>query len=178
MARQSTPLLMLLLLALLLASVDCSEKDPVIPPETRIVTVPINAFRFHPHRTEGDCEFNAHGPDVTLRAKLTARLDSLLVGVYMKARETVADWSTAEDSVSYHVYTAPSGWRISRIDVTPNPCQKQYRDTNHAYHIDACGWVTFASVGDTDGPDICNTTADDTHVDVTFQPVNVVIVRD
>lgn len=177
MTRLSRRMLYIALLACVTLSIHCDEKTSVEPVDSRIVTVPINDIRFFPARTIGDCEFNGHGPVVTVRAKLTSRSDSLLVGIYMRAAETQADWSTAEDSSSYHVYTAPPGWDISRIEVTPNPCQKTYTDTDGLYHVDACGWVTFSSMGDTGGNDICGVTLDDTHVNVSFQTINVVLVR-
>lgn len=169
-------------------SADCGSRSTIktdlitVNAPKQIVAVTPNAIgRLYPRHINGDREFNAHGPDVTLSATLQTSADGtkLEVVIYMYARETMQDWSTAEGTWTFTAYTAPTGWKISDIPVASNPCVVTYTDTSHDIKYDGCDWVTFRSVGDTDGLDIGGTGGDnDTNVSVTFSPFSIEIEED
>jgi PKD repeat protein len=148
----------------------------------QIVSVTPNATgRLYPTHTGGDREFDGHGPNVTLRATLQTSADAtkLEVVIYMHARETTPDWSEAEDTWTFTVYTAPSGWKVSDIPVADNPFVVTYTDTNHDIKNHEGTWVILRSVGDTDGNDIGGTGGDnDTNVSATFKTFSIEIEED
>ena len=154
--------------ALLIFSSSCSE-DPVSTvkpsPVVKTNTVIVGEIGpFWPTLIGGDCEFDGHGPLVTLKARLYVEANVLLCYVYMYARETESNWSTAEGSWDELLYIAPSGWRITYTGVHPDSCQTQYIDSKNNYDYTGCPGFAFRSIGDTVGEDICNTTLDNTHV--------------
>jgi hypothetical protein len=135
----------------------------------------------YPTHINGDREFDGNGPNITLRATLRTSADGtkLEIVIYMYARETTPDWSTAEGTWTFTVYTAPTGWKVSDIPFTPNPFEVQYEDTNFDPAFHPCGWMTFRSIGDTSGNDIGATGGDnDTNVSATFNSFSIEITED
>lgn len=63
----------------------------------------------------GDAEFDGNGPKVTVNAGLITSDTRIMLVVNMTAKETKADWTTAEGSVSKVLYVAPPGRRIKSI---------------------------------------------------------------
>lgn len=92
---------------------------------------------FTPRHTEGDREFNGHGPAVKVSVFLTKSPNQVVFNVYMKARETRSDWTTAEGYKSMTIYTAPPGRRIKRV------IGKQRWDNVVSYVDDDHDWDTF-----------------------------------
>lgn len=130
---------------------------------------------FWPTHTQGDCDFDGHGPDVWMDAVLwmTSDRTRLVVNTHMKARETTSDWSTAEGNWQLVVWTAPSN---AIIEATPAVTELHvyYRGTDHAYHTTVANDLGFFYwLGDTDGNDICNTTLDDTNMHFFLKPFQV-----
>jgi hypothetical protein len=72
--------------------------------------------QFLPPLVSGDREFSDHGPAITVAAKLerwtTGSVDTLRVVASMRAEETQSNWTKAEGSASFLLYTAPAGCRI------------------------------------------------------------------
>jgi PKD repeat protein len=166
-------------------SADCGSRSATktdlitVNAPKRIISVTPNATGYlYPTHINGDREFMGHGPDVTLRATLQTSADGtkLEVVIYMYARETTPDWSTAEGTWTFTAYTAPTGWKVSDIPVASNPCVVTYTDAGSDIKFNGCDWVTFRSVGDTSGNDIGGTGGDnDTNVSVTFSPFSIEI---
>ena len=75
-------------------------------PEGQFVDVlPSSTPKFVPPWTDGDADFNGNGPRVDLSAELSVRNgNEIWVDVYMKARETRNDWTTAEGKRSFRVH--------------------------------------------------------------------------
>jgi hypothetical protein len=127
---------------------------------------PGSAINLFPVLTNGDREFDGHGPDIWISARLVVSADKKYLDmiVEMTARETVADWSTAYKSWRWRAYTAPTGWVIE----SPNTfsASSYYRDVNKNWDYPPISGslIKFLSVlGDTSGPDI-GVTADDCHI--------------
>jgi len=113
--------------------------------------------RFIPPLVRGDREFNGHGPDVTVNARLLAFSQSIDVSLFMNAVETRSDWTTASGSRSYRIYTAPPGMCIQSVNIGTFD-SLQYRDTDHAVDVfsgqDPFSFVgRYEAVGDTSGDD-------------------------
>jgi hypothetical protein len=156
----------------------CGSKDPLEVEQSSLalktdtlVLSPIGPY--WPTMIEGDCEFNGHGPFVRLKARLYVRTDSLMCHVYMYARETEANWSTAEGSWETLLYRATAGWTIDDLLVDPDSCESEYIDDTGAYKFDSCSPFIFQSLGDTGGGDICAQSLDDTHCIVHFDTLLV-----
>jgi len=80
------------------------------------VTIPARTLpQFFPPLRGGDTEFAEHGPAITVAAKRqvwASATDTVRVVVTMRAEETQSDWSKAEGSRSFILYTAPAGCHI------------------------------------------------------------------
>ncbi len=84
-----------------------------------------------PPHTEGDRDFKGHGPDVTATVTMEFQHDTAWVTVYMKARETEPDFTTAEGTSDIHViYQAPGGWLIHEF-FAESAESVEYRDDGH-----------------------------------------------
>jgi hypothetical protein len=108
---------------------------------------------FIPSRVGGDREFEGHGPRVWVSARLSVRnSDELWVRVWMRAKETKADWTEAEGSANYliHKHDRPIYGILSATY-----SQDYYLDTDHAVDLltQAPGELVrqFECVGDTKG---------------------------
>jgi hypothetical protein len=65
----------------------------------------------------GDREFGGHGPEIWAWIKLKIVNKKYIdADVYMHARETTSDWSETDGAWTKRIYTAPSGYEISKIE--------------------------------------------------------------
>lgn len=126
---------------------DCKEEEVSFSPD--IIT-------FTPSHTRGDREYNGNGPNVNARVNIYIDNNTIKARVRMQARETKSDWTTAEGSSVFTVYTAPSNRRIISI-VSDKETNVNYIDSGHAEDFFEKGSgeliKRFAFVGDTDGDD-------------------------
>ena len=124
--------------------------------QTKIVTPGTRIF-IPPH-TNGDKEYSGNGPKVTCWVRLSLINNNTQVQskIYMHARETKSDWTTASGTDSHIIYTAPTGKRISRIVTSPYD-SITYTDTNHGVDTFPRGnggpVRQFEFIGDTSGDD-------------------------
>lgn len=134
-----------------------------------------------PHVAGGDKEFNGHGPTIISRTSLLVGSGSIRTQVYMLAYESngnnqyMQDYTKAEGSQIFPMYTAPSGWRILRV--SPNSSiGHTYRDTNHttdSFNMGDGIVRRLDYVGDIDGLD----SGTNTKVDVTFNRLTIDLVE-
>ena len=141
--------------------------------ETKIVTIPSTQIsNFVPPHTRGDREFGGHGPNVFVRAMLLNRGTYIDTDVYMRAKETKSDWTTAEGSRVYRIYNVEPGWKIKRI-LTDTYSSASYTDNDHGVDTLTLGSADlvrqFLVVGDTSG----NDAGTDTKVSVNFNNIRV-----
>jgi hypothetical protein len=114
---------------------------------------PVPTAFFIPPLVEGDREFAGHGPVTSLRVDLQIRNEKeVWAQVYMRARETKSDWTTAEGTAEFQIGSHPK--RILDI-LTSRVQEHQYTDTNHAMDVFSFPASSLASrieyVGDTQG---------------------------
>lgn len=111
---------------------------------------------FMPPHTRGDREFNGNGPNSTATVRIYQVGNQIRADIYMRAVETRSDWTTAEGSNTYVLFTAPSDRQILRI-VSTTAATQSYLDNNHTedfFEMGTGGLVRrFAFVGDTHGDD-------------------------
>lgn len=142
---------------------DCKEEEKSFAPD--VIT-------YTPPRTRGDREFNANGPNVSARVNIFVDGNTIKARVQMRARETKSDWTTAEGSGVFNIYTAPSNRRIIGI-VSDKETSASYIDSGHSEDFFEKGSgeliQRFAFVGDTDGDEAGTRT----RVKVTFNRVVV-----
>ena len=135
-----------------------------------------------PRHTRGDRDYKGHGPTSTATVTRIVSLRSISARVHMRAYESNSDNSpksdhtTAEQTRTFPVYTAPSGFRIDRV-LGPSVSSRRYRDSNHtndSFNMGSGGPVSrFVFVGDTDG----NEAGTRTKVDVTFNRMTIELVQ-
>lgn len=129
-----------------------------------------------PHTGTGDREYAGHGPEVWATARWVLQGNQVSVRLWMKARETRSDWTTAEGVRVEPYYTAPPGWRIERV-VGEVESSAHYVDTDH--NLDRVGGgpsgpvKEFVFRGDRRGDDAGTYTG----VDVFFNPLTVELVE-
>jgi len=174
-SRNLSKLTALVLLSILAG---CGSKESLVVERSTSVLktdtlVLSNIGPYWPVMIQGDCEFDGNGPLVRLKARLYVKSDSLMCHVYMYARETEANWSTAEGSWEALLYRATAGWTIDDLLVDPDSCETSYIDDDRDYDYYNCFPFIFKSLGDTGGGDICATGLDDTHVFVYFDTLLV-----
>lgn len=70
-----------------------------------------------PPRTAGDAEFDGNGPDIKISCQLMIHSDrtKIIAVVYMKAKETVADWTTAEGTKQFVIFRCNPGQTIQEL---------------------------------------------------------------
>ena len=129
-------------------------------------------IKYVPPHTRGDREFNGHGPDVWCKVSLETLNDDtqLRVKIWMKAKETTSDWTTAEGTDYQTIYTAHSGKQIKQIlTVTEDYIYYYDDDTSDDYFPrgDAGLVNKYIFKGDTSGDDA----GTDTSVTVIFNKV-------
>lgn len=143
---------------------DCKEEEISFSPD--IIT-------FVPPHTRGDREYDGHGPNVMARVNIYVDNNTIKAKLYMRARETKSDWSTADGSGVFTIYTVPSKKRILSI-VSDKETDTNYIDSGYSEDFFEKGSgeliKRFAFIGDTDGHEAGTRT----RVKVTF---NKVVVR-
>jgi hypothetical protein len=98
-------------------------------PMAEVTIQPVPTAFFIPPHVEGDREYKGHGPVTYHRVDVQVRNDKeLWAQVYMRARETKKDWTTAEGTAEFQIGTYAK--RI--IDILSSRVQDhQYTDTDH-----------------------------------------------
>ena len=142
---------------------------------------------YNPRSTNGDREFESHGPWVVVRVSLTPQANRIEALLEMAAREvnaegkTVGDGTAAQSTWSLTVYTAPAGWSIKSIIGMRPTDTWSYMDTDHdgdTGYPPAGGPVNhFFIIGDTEGDDVGDVPNVDTGVQVYFNPLQVELVQ-
>jgi hypothetical protein len=131
---------------------------------------------YTPPHTRGDKEYSGNGPEVWATANWINDGTHVNLRLWMKAKETRSDWTTAEGERTESYYTAPSGWRIDSI-VGNLESSAHYVDTDHNDDRQGGGpngpVKEFNFRGDRDGDDAGSYTG----VDVTFNPLTVKLVE-
>jgi hypothetical protein len=124
--------------------------------ETELVNIDLPARSFIPRhkRGGGDQEFNGNGPRISCMVKLINLGTRIDAQIYMLARETKSDWTTAQETITYTVYTADPGKRIENI-IGPTTAEFSYVDNDHREDpFDGNGPVArFVFSGDGEGKD-------------------------
>ncbi len=148
---------------------------------TRTERIQPNPVTYVPPHQRGDREFEAHGPTIVSRTSLLIDSRSIRTLVYMLAYESNADnsgkedYTKAEGSKIFPMYTAPSGWRILRV--SPNaPIEHRFRDTDwtiDSYNMGGGIVRRLDYVGDIDGHE----SGTRTKVDVTFNQLIIDLVE-
>ena len=134
---------------------------------------PVPTGFFIPPLTEGDAEYKGHGPRTYVRVELQVRNDrELWAQVYMRARETKANWTTAEGTAEYQI--ALQNTRI--LDILSSRVQDHlYTDTNHELDVFSFPPPNLMSrlecVGDTKGDEAGIRTG----CQIFFHPVRLLI---
>jgi len=146
------------------------QKAITINKIVHVHTTTLKLGPFWPRHTEGDCDFDGHGPTVDANVRLGVSSDGqrILAYTYMKATETQADWTTAQSDFAGLPIPLPSkpiGWRVKSL-LGQTTSSVAFSDAGHGYHNIAgnTGIASFSIKGDTDGDDVCNKTLDDTHM--------------
>lgn len=145
----------------LLATIAVIQK-PVPICQTQVVRVTPGSVDFIPPRVRGDAEFDGHGPKVFCLVSVKNNRSTIDANIYMRAKEVddrgrpKKDYTTAEGNKSLRVYTAPSGWVVNKLLISPDN-SITYTDSNHEQDIfttGAGGPVNrFEFTGDTAGDD-------------------------
>mgnify|MGYP001055918708 CR=1 FL=1 len=108
---------------------------------------------YMPPHTNGDREFDGHGPNVTVVANIGYDAVGVYLRVYMKAIETKSDWTTAEGtSPKNYFYTPPFGYHIKQVNGQKD-WVVMYTDNDHSDDIHTTSLGQFIIVGDTGGDD-------------------------
>lgn len=113
-----------------------------------------SAITFIPPHTGGDKDFGGNGPNVNASVRIYIEGNNVKAEIYMKAKETKSDWTTAEGSTTKTIYTAPSNRTIEAI-LSPLNSGGSYIDNNHNDDIFQMGYSElikrYAFTGDTSG---------------------------
>lgn len=155
----------------------CTTSGPV-----KKTFTPRAITRLSPKHVGGDREFGGHGPDVNTNVRLRISSDKKRVEavIYLHAKETQRDWTEARGSWTRTVWTAPTNYKITKIN-SSTYSEASYRDNNH--HLDRPrvkgGSLVnkFEVMGDTRGNDVGNNTSDDVFLNVYFNQVSVTIQK-
>lgn len=137
-----------------LSSIPVLASAPVSCDEKRHVQQ-MTEYTFIPrHAGGGDRDFGGHGPRVNCVVEYLVHADRIDVRVYMKARETKSDWTTAEQTKTFNVVRVEPGRKIIRIEGNTRS-QRSYTDHNHGTdEFDETGQQPvnrFVFTGDTGG---------------------------
>ncbi len=153
----------------------------VIQPPTpvcvsRLVRVPPGRVTFMPPHTRGDRDFNGHGPKVNVTVTLLVTPQAISGRVYMKAKETKRDWTTAEGTKDFLLFTPDPGWRIDRA-AGDDASSHEFTDGDHAddsFDLGSGDLVKrMVFVGDTSGSEAGTRTK----MDVTFNDLRVELTQ-
>jgi len=106
------------------------QPNPVICESSTYQFQP-TSISYMPPLTRGDEEFAGHGPEIYALVSLKIENKrNLVANVYMRAKETKSDWTTAEGNKKFVLYTANSDKIIESI-IGPNFASYSYIDNNH-----------------------------------------------
>ena len=152
-----------------------ANPNPVVKDKTRTQTIV-----FIPPHTNGDRDFSGNGPKMTANLSLTQNGLKVFAQVYLSARETKSDWTTASGySKNFEIYTVPSGYRITRL-TSPSGyvgiLKKngiEYVDTNHNDETITTFVGSATLVGDVSGPEA----GDKTKITLVLNPFNIEIQK-
>jgi hypothetical protein len=135
--------------------------DPVriTPPVIETAYTRRETMVFIPPHTYGDREFGGNGPKMISHLYLRQDGNRVYAQVYLSARETRSDWTTAEGSSQWvEIYTVRSGYKINRLldnttylHLLRASNGADYVDTNHEDHIMETTVGRATLVGDTSG---------------------------
>ncbi len=149
-----------------------AKKPPPCKEENKMITPKVAEYK-PPHIPPGDKEFSGNGPEVVMQAWLVPQSDILYAQVYMRARETGGDWTTASGTSGLlPIYSAEPGYRISTVPPPLYDPPRTYTDETWEEDINpGAGTVVkwYNSFGDIYGEDA----GEATRVRVTFN--NIVI---
>ena len=125
---------------------------------------------YTPPHTRGDRDFDGNGPDMTTRVNLINKGNRVDAEIFLEAKETKRDWTTASGTTTVTLYTADPGWEIENI-VGPTESSYAYRDNDHALdRFPGSGPVrTYTFMGDGPGDDA----GVHTRVEVTFNRIRM-----
>lgn len=146
----------------------------IIQGTTDIDTIVPGKRTFVPPHTRGDRDFNGYGPEIICRVQLSILNFNTEVWaeIYMKAAQTTHDWTTAEGTDTFLLYTAPVGKEIKEI-LCPTNDQISYLDSNINQDVFERGVggpvLRYKFTGDTDGDEA----GTETKVIVEFNPIQV-----
>jgi hypothetical protein len=144
--------------------------------QSRLITLPTARVTFTPPHTRGNADFSGNGPRVAASVTLVVTPQELRARVYMRARETKHDWTTAEGTREFPLFVPDPGWRIERV-VGNQASTHSYTDSDHAidsFDLGSGGPVRRLEVtGDTRGSEAGTRT----QVEVTFNPLRVELVQ-
>jgi hypothetical protein len=144
--------------------------------ESKLLRVPGGKVTFMPPHTRGDKDFNGHGPKVNVTVTLLTTPQEITARVFMRARETKDDWTTAEGSKVFTLFSPDPGWRIDSV-VASQSASHSYTDGNHeldSFDLGSGGLVKrMEFVGDKDGDEAGTRTK----VDVSLNDLRVQLTK-
>jgi len=151
--------------------------QPVTPVcESDTARHPSDKVTWAPPRVRGDRDFGGHGPRVTVVISLLVEPHLLRASVYMRAKETKSDWTTAEGIKNFDLFRPDSGWRIDRV-VGEMTATHSYLDGDHEldnFELGAGGPVKgLLYVGDMPGDEAGTRT----QVEVTFNELRIEVTK-
>jgi hypothetical protein len=144
----------------------------IIQDSTEEIHLNIGAPEYLPPHTRGDREFNGNGPKVWCEVSIAPinNATQLQRRIWMKAEETKSDWTTAEGTEYFPIYTAEPGKQIKHI-LTGTHDNIYYVDDDHLVDIIPRGLAGLVNeyifIGDTPGDDA----GIDTKVAVAFNEI-------
>lgn len=148
---------------------------------TEIRTINVPSLRVLPNHCGGDCEFDGHGPYVTIKTSIyiseSSNYTQIYAHVYFQAIEDRWDWTETKISKDYLLWTAPYGYVITDI-ISDRTSTAFYHDNNHDWdypQVENGTLVkTFKVMGDTWGDDACNHVyGEDVSLDIYFNPITI-----
>ena len=143
-----------------LSTTPSTPRSLPLPTDDRlhIVTVqPPPVVGFRPGHTDGDADFDGHGPFVHLVAQVRRSGGLLLLDTSAFFQETAADWTTFEGTLSEPFLDVDRAWPGWRIQAVRGPA---YQDVqlrlagygHHHFHYGEDGFVrSLVLRGDSDG---------------------------
>jgi hypothetical protein len=127
-------------------------------------------FYIPPH-VDGDADFGGHGPRVNLEVELHVfNGNEVWASVHIDAIETKSDWTRAEGTGWFHLYTASRD--IAEI-LSPTSFEHEYVDTDHANDLYSFSTGNLVSQLDYVGDTRDNEAGSRTGVQIIFQPITV-----
>ena len=121
---------------------------------TTIRNVTPSMVSYIPPHTNGDKEFDGHGPNVLCTVSLVNRRSRVEAIITLHAKETKSDFTTASGMKTVTVFTPDPGYEVTQI-IGANTATFSYTDTNH--ELDNFGGsgpvIKFRFMGDGSGAD-------------------------